>query len=148
MAEPAESGKSTAAKVTVTPASSGTGDFVSQAKYKRVIFDSKSNPNDTNDVVISVEGFALKAQRNIETIVPDFILEAADHATYVKYTIRPGEGRKIGEKIRKFPYKVIGDATFAEFKKALVDGTKKTRDAVSTHGLNIPVEKSTPQNEE
>ena len=113
-----------------------------------MIFDQKSNPTDQNDVVLAVQGFQVKCQRGVETIVPDFILEAADHAVYAKYRIVPGEGRKIAERIRKFPYKIIGEASKAEFVTLFTSGSKKTREAVSAHGLNIPIEKAMSQSEE
>jgi len=146
MSEPAtNSGKPQASKVTMPGAPT---DFLSRAKYFKVMFEPKSNTTDPNDVTIGVDGFLIKAQRGVETIVPDFILEAADHATFVKYSVKPGEGRKVGEKIRKFPYHIIGPSTMAEFKALMAAGTKKTREAVATHGLNIPVEKSMPQTED
>jgi hypothetical protein len=145
MDEPAKSGKPQASTVTAPAAPT---DFMSRAKFKRVIFEPKTQDSDTNDVAIGVEGFLVKAQRGIETIVPDFILEAADHTTFVKYSVKPGEGRKVGAKIKRFPYHVTGEATFAEFKALMAAGNKKTREAVATHGLNIPVEKSMSQTEE
>lgn len=145
MPEPAKSGSGSAAVTTPTP--TDPNDFLSRAKFKRVRFESKSNPTDTNDVVLAVQGFQLKCQRGVETIVPDFILDAADHATYKKFTVRPGEGRKVGETIRKFPYNVLGDSTYAEFITELRAGTKKTRQAVAMFGLKIPVEQTAPQDE-
>lgn len=144
MSEPAESGKQQA-KVTMPPAPT---DFLSKAKFMKVIFEPKSNPTDPNDVTVGVDGFLLKAQRGVETIVPDFVLEACDHATYNKFSVRPHEGRKVAEKIRKFPYHITGTSTLAEFRALMAAGTKKTREAVATHGLNIPVEKSMPQTED
>lgn len=115
------------------------------AVYKRVLFLPTSNQLDTPDVVLSVQGFVVKCQRGVETIVPEFILRAADHATYAKYRIEPGQGRKVADIIRKFPYEVIGEATYAEFKALYNAGTKRTREAVAQHGLKIPLEKAVPQ---
>jgi hypothetical protein len=145
MPEPAKSGSGSATTPTQTSQESGT-DIFAKAKFKRVRFEMKSNPTDPNDVVLAVQGFQVKCQRGVETIVPDFILsEASDHATYKKFTVRPGEGRKDAEIIRKFPYSVLGDATYEEFIKELRAGTKKTRQAVAVHGLKIPVEQTIPQ---
>lgn len=146
MGEPTDNGApATAAKTANTIKVATPKDIFDGAKYKRVIFDQKSNPTDANDVVLAVQGFTIKCQRGVETIVPDFILDAADHATYAKYRVVPGEGRKVGERIRKFPYKVIGEATASEFKALFAAGTKKTREAIAAHGLNIPIEKAVSQ---
>ena len=145
MPEPAKSGSGSAAAPTPAPTNTDPNDFLAKAKYKRVRFEPKSNPIDTNDVVLAVQGFQVKCQRGVETICPDFILEAADHATYKKFTVRPGEGRKVGETIRKFPYSVLGDATPEQFFSELRSGTKKTKQAVAMHGLKIPVEQAIPQ---
>jgi hypothetical protein len=144
MAEPAEkSGKAQAATV---QNQSGTGpDMLSGATFKRVRFLPTSNHLDTPDVVLSVQGFVVKCQRGVETIVPDFILKAADNATYAKYKIEPGQGRKVADIIRKFPYEIIGEATYAEFKALYNAGTKRTREAVAQYGLKIPLEKVIPQ---
>lgn len=149
MAEPANSGKAeTARKPTVEviqAPSDGSFDMFKTAKYKRVKFHHKSNPTDTPDVVLGVQGFVLKCQRGVETIVPDFILEAADHATFAKYRIEPGQGRKVAEIIRKFPYEVLGEADYQQFKAAYNAGTRKTREAIAQHGLKVPVEQSVTQ---
>jgi len=117
-------------------------------KYKRVKFDLKSNPSDPNDVVLAVQGFQVKCQRGVETIVPDFILGSADHAIVTRYSVQPGEGRKVAARIPKFPYTVLGDATEAEFKAEFAAGSKKTREAVAQYGLKIPIEKSQAQDTE
>lgn len=152
MAESTESGESVAAAAAATakPAQvqSAAVDMFTKAKYKRVIFEAKSDPIAPNDVVLSVQGFVVKCQRDIETIVPDFILEAADNAVYPKYRIVPGEGRKIETKIKKYPYRIIGDASLNEFKMLFAQGTKKTRAAVAAHGLQVPTEKTQSQDDD
>ena len=120
-------------------------DMFTSAKYHRVRFESKSDPTATNDVVLAVQGFTVKCQRNVETIVPDFILRAADNATYVKYRVVPGEGRKVETTIRKFPYQIIGDSSYKEFMTLFLQGSKKTRAAIAAHGLQVPIEKTQPQ---
>lgn len=146
MAQPAN--EAARAEVSVTPKPSPDKGIFAGAKYKRVKFDLKSNPTDPNDVVLAVQGFQVKCQRGVETIVPDFILEAADHAIITKYTVQPGQGRKVGDRIRKFPYTVLGDATESDFRALFMAGSKKTREAVAQYGLKIPVEKSQPQDVE
>lgn len=146
MAEPANSGKPQAAAVQKTEKAKSTDMF--DCEYMRVVFQPKANPNDPNDVVLSVQGFAVKCQRGVETIVPDFILEAADHATYKKFSVEPGQGRKVAATIRKFPYQIVGKATREEFQALYLAGTKKTRQAVAQYGLKIPTEQAVEQSEE
>jgi hypothetical protein len=144
MAQSTASGESEAA-VKTQQATAPASDMFAKAKYHRVIFDAKSDPMAPNDVVLSNQGFVVKCQRNVETIVPDFILGVANDATYSKYRIVPGEGRKVEAKIRKYPYRIVGDASLAEFKNLFAQGTKKTRAAVAAHGLQVPAEKTQPQ---
>ena len=122
-------------------------DIFTKAKYVRVRFESKSDPAAPNDVAIGVQGFVVKCQRNVETIVPDFILRAADTATYPKYRVVPGEGRKVDTVIRKYPYTIIGDSSLAEFQALFAQGNKKTRAAIAAHGLQVPIEKTQQQDE-
>lgn len=144
MAQPTERGESEAAGKSQQASASAT-DMFTKAKYYRVIFDAKSDPMAPNDVVLSVQGFAVKCQRGVETIAPDFILSAANDATYSKYRVVPGEGRKVEARISKYPYRIIGDASISEFKALFAQGTKKTRAAVAAHGLQVPTEKTQPQ---
>lgn len=145
MAQSTERGESEAAS---KAQQASANDMFTKAKYHRVIFEPKSDPMAPNDVVLSNQGFVIKCQRGVETIVPDFMLGVADDATYSKYRIVPGEGRKVEAKIRKYPYRIIGDASLSEFKALFAQGTKKTRAAVAAHGLQVPTEKTQPQDVE
>lgn len=149
MAEPQKSSKPEESQASQAPqietANKESKSLFDGATYSRVRFSHKSNDSDPVDVKLSVQGFVVTCQRGVETVVPDFILKAADHATYPKFTVRPGEGRKVAGIIRKFPYERLGKATAAEFLKAIREGSEKTRKLVEKHGLNIPVEQAIPQ---
>ncbi len=144
MAQPAQEAAKAETNSTPKPQTS----IFTGAKYKRVKFDLKSNPSDPNDVVLAVQGFQIKCQRGVETIVPDFILDLANNAIITRYSVQPGQGRKVEARTPKFPATVLGDATEAEFKAAFAAGSKKTREAVAQYGLKIPIEKSQPQDVE
>jgi hypothetical protein len=114
-------------------------------KFIKGIWANKSDPNDNDKVTISINGEPITWQRGVEVIVPECYLLAAKNARYPKYTVKPGEGRKVAAIIDRFPFTVTGESSYEEFKREFAAGTKKTREAVAQHGLNIPVAKSVPQ---
>ena len=102
--------------------------------YKRVKFHNKSTPNQPNDVILSVNGDTLQLQRNVEVVLPQYFLEAADHATYPQFQTGSGSRKQVAE-VRLYPYDYIGEGTEEEYKKMLGDGTK--RQAEARDGENI-----------
>lgn len=114
-------------------------------KFYRGMFANKSDPNDPDKVVLSINGEPITWQRGVEVIVPDCYLSCAEDARYAKYSVKPNEGRKVAAYISRFPFTKTGEATYEEFKKMFKDGTAKTREAVSIHGLRIPIAQSVPQ---
>lgn len=107
-----------------------------QEKCWRVIFNAKSSPNDTEDVILSVNGESLVCRREVETIIPDRYKECADHATYVTFRQLPDKPRKIMGRIKKYPYQVVTEATWAEYEKMKAEGTKSTKEAIQKHGYD------------
>jgi len=119
-----------------------------KTKYFRGRWAMKSNPTDIETVRIGVNGEVLQWQRGVPTIVPEPYLMAAKNSVITKFTQEPGKGRKISSRIERFPFEMDHDkseATYAEFRKDFLAGSKKTREAVSQFGLNIPTENSIPQ---
>jgi hypothetical protein len=114
-------------------------------KFFKGKFQSKSNPLETEQVIICVNGENFMFKRNILCIAPEPVLLAAKDAVYPKYTQSPGVGRKIVSIINRFVFNIEGDATFDEFKAMYAAGTKLTREKVAQHGLNIPIAESVPQ---
>ena len=96
-------------------------------KFYRVIFQAKTNPNDEDDVPLSVNGVTILSKRDVEVILPGSYLEVADHTVKSQYEQKPGHDRKIVGKVRKFMYQRIGEATRAEFEKFKKTGNA-TRD--------------------
>jgi|GEM_PF-5127412 len=114
-------------------------------KFLKGMWANKSDPNEPDKVVITVNGEPIMWQRGVETIVPECYYLAAKDAVYNKYSVKPSEGRKVSARISRFPFTITGESTYDEFRAAFAAGSKFTREAVAIHGLNIPVAKSVPQ---
>lgn len=99
-------------------------------KYYRVVFSHKQNPNDQDDVTLTVNGETLVMQRGVEVIIPGRFKECADHATYPQFTQKPNEARKMVGTVMVFPYSLLGEATKSEYFKQLSEGNRKTKEAI------------------
>jgi hypothetical protein len=104
-------------------------------KFFRVRFHVKSNPNDQENVELSVNGETRVIERNKEVVLPERFLECAKHSTYPVFRQLPGKSRKQVGEVQKYPHDVIKEATEAEYKKMLAEGTKATKEWVEKHGL-------------
>ncbi len=97
-------------------------------RFKRVKFHSKSDKNQPNDVVLSVNGHTLLLKRDMPVVLPEPFLIAADNATYNQYQTGSGS-RKVIAKVRRYPYDMLGDATEEEYQQMLSDGSRKQAEA-------------------
>ena len=88
-------------------------------------FHAKSNPNDTEDVVIAVNGQILQLQREQEVVVAGRFLEACRNATRTVFRQLPGQDRKTISKIMTYPFDIIGAGTEADYNQQKREGTKK-----------------------
>ena len=84
-------------------------------RYYEVIFNEKSNPNDTNEVQLTVNGECLQIKRGIPVVVPQRFLEVAQHTKYPQYEQLPDKPRKITSYITTYPYTQVREATEKEF---------------------------------
>jgi hypothetical protein len=120
----------------------------SGVKFWRGKWAQKANPMDIETIRISVNGEPLQWQRGVLTIVPDPYLQASRNCVIDKFTQEPGKGRKRSAQIPRFSFDIDTskpDATYEEFLTMFRAGSQKTREAVATHGLNIPLEQVVPQ---
>lgn len=99
-------------------------------KYYKVRFHAKSNPNDTDNVTLGVNGEILVIKREEEVIIPERFVECARHATYPQFTQLPNEPRKITGKVMTFPLDILGEGTREEYLKMKKEGTEKTQEAL------------------
>lgn len=104
---------------------------------KKVRFHNKSNPMDPDTVVLAVNGDSLQIQRNVVVPVPQRFLEVADHAVYKHYSLQPGQERKVDRVIQKFPYDVLGESSWDEFRRWKRDGDKRTRQYAERMGIPL-----------
>lgn len=105
-------------------------------KYLKVVFNPTSDPNEPEDVVLSVNGEALQFKRGIEVIVPSPFLEAADHAVYNKVVQQEGQKRKKLIPVSRCTYSVKGESTKDEFLKTKKEGTEKAQEALNKRSSN------------
>lgn len=106
-------------------------------KFFRVVFHAKSSVNDTDDVILAVNGEILQIRREREVIIPGRFKECADHATFQQFRQEPGKPRKIVGTIKVYPYNLIGEATEGEYITMRREGTKKQAAMVAKHGFDV-----------
>lgn len=104
--------------------------------YWHVTFSDRTNPGDTPDVQLSVNGETLVALRGKKTIVPGRYLENADHGTFPHFVQRPNQPRKTLGAIKTYPYERHGQATREEFIALKEDGDKKMEESIRKHGFD------------
>lgn len=108
--------------------------------YKRVIFSAKATVNDTENVILSVNGETLTIQRERPVVLPMRFLECADHATYEMFKQVPGQPRKVTHRIKTYPYSILGDALAEEYFDMKKRGTEKQRSDVARYGRDVTPE--------
>ena len=109
---------------------------IHEIQYIKVRFHAKSNSEDPDDVVLSVNGETLNIQREQVVIIPSSFLEVADHGTWTKFIQLPNQPRKLAGKIKTYPYDLIGTGTREEFLKQRQEGTKKVKEHVRRFGFD------------
>lgn len=98
-----------------------------EEKYYTVMFNPRSDPGETEDVHLIVNGDVLVCQRGVKVIIPERYKECADHTTIPIFNQKPNEARKeVGNKML-YPYSSYGEATKAEYLKFLSEGNRKTK---------------------
>jgi len=105
-------------------------------RFFRVKFADKRSPNDSDDVVLSVNGEVRHIQRGKEVVLPERYLICADNASFPQFTQMPGEARKIVGHIKVFPYDRIGEATEKDYREMLREGTLRTQEEVKKNMQN------------
>lgn len=103
-----------------------------------VVFNEKSHPNDTNDVVLCVNGDMHQQKRGVEGPCPDRFLEVADRAVYPHYKQEPGKPRKVAAHIQRYLYRRLRPSTMTEYRQWRTDGTKKNLEYVEKYGMEAP----------
>jgi len=92
-----------------------TGTVGEPEKYFRVRFDPKSSPNDPEKVTLGVNGDLLSISREVEVILPARFVECAEHAVRQTFKQLPGQERKVGGKVRTFPFRILGESSKEEY---------------------------------
>lgn len=112
------------------------GSAPKEEGYWLVRFHPKSVPTDKDDVELFVNGECLLAARDVETIVPDRFLDAADHAIRPVFKQEPGKTRKTVGWVATYNYTKIRQATKAEFETMRRAGNKKMRAVIAKFGYD------------
>jgi len=91
--------------------------------YSKVIFSPRTDPNQPEQVQLSVNDLMLVCNRGVEVIIPDSHVEAADHATQKSmfFDDRLQEVVNQGE-LLKYPYSHLGKVSESEYRAALKQG--------------------------
>ena len=105
--------------------------------YFLVKFNAKSNSNDENDVMLSVNGETLIFQRGKEVFIPYRFLDCADHTTRPHFQQLPNKPRKVIGTIMTFPYTKLREATKQEYESQRKAGTKQHRANVLRYGFDL-----------
>jgi len=105
--------------------------------YKQVVFSGRQSVTEPVDVGLAVNGELLLILREKPIIVPSRYLEAAEHATYPKFTQEPGKPRKTIGNVMRFPFTVIRDATKEEYDQALKEGTIRQAQNIRKYGFDV-----------
>ena len=99
-----------------------------QERYHKVIFQAKSHPNDTHDIVLGVNGEQLVIKRDVAVIIPERFREAADHAVVPLFTQTPTEGRKSAGRMKKYPYHYVEESTEKAYREQKAEGDRITKE--------------------
>ena len=108
--------------------------------YHKVRFYGKSSPNDTDDVILAVNGEILTMQRQKDVIVPGRFLVVGDNATYDQFRQVPGKDRKVVATISVYPRQDLGTATEIEYNKFKRQGDKIQKKNIAKYGFNVDPE--------
>ena len=102
-------------KKTPQPPTASSKPEAAKEKFHLVRFHVKRDANDTDDVVLSVQGNPLQIERDKEVIIPERYRVCADNARYPVYRQMPNEPRKIVGEVLVYPYSWVREATEAEY---------------------------------
>jgi hypothetical protein len=97
------------------------------SKYWWVRFSAKSSPNDPDSIKLYRGIEQLVVQREEEVCLPAAFLEIADHSYTMKFTHKPGEGRKTAGKVLSYPYQKVREGTRKDFLDLRNAGTAATK---------------------
>jgi hypothetical protein len=78
-----------------------------KADYSRVVFQPRTHPTQTEDVLLTVNGEMLQIKRATKVIVHNSFLEVAQHGVYQQFEQLPGQDRKVVADIMHYPYTVL-----------------------------------------
>ncbi len=97
-------------------------------KFFRVRFAAKSSRNDTDKVMISVNGDTLTIRRGDEVVIPERFVNAARDAVTEHFVTKPdGSDRKTRSSVITYPFTVVGPGTEAEYRQLRDVGTAEVR---------------------
>jgi hypothetical protein len=105
-------------------------------KYYRMRFHAKSNPNDEDDVKLSVNGETVVIERQKDVVLPERYKVCAENARSPQFRQLPNQPRKLVGEIITFPFDMIGEGTEDEYLDMKRSGTKATKEAVERDGSN------------
>jgi hypothetical protein len=101
-----------------------------QEKHYLVRFHDKSHPNDTDQVILSVNGETLMIKRGSTVTLPERFVECARNATYPVYRQEPGHDRKVVGRVRTYPFDIQGEGRPEDYRRSKAEGTRQVYEAL------------------
>lgn len=95
-------------------------------RYYWVRFHAKSNPSDTAHVELSVNCETLIMQRERDVVLPERFVRHCQTCRYPDERQVPGQPRKVVGWIQTYPFSILREGTYDEFKRQRKEGTEKT----------------------
>ena len=98
-------------------------------KVYKVRFSGKVDPEDDDEVFLSVNGMSLVVGRNVTVPLPARYLEVAQNATTRSFIFAPDGTVVHTDLIARYPFSILGESNFTEFKKYIADARQAVVDA-------------------
>lgn len=102
-------------------------------KYYWVVFQERANPEEEEDVMLSVNGEPIVIQRGKKVPIPARYKECADHTTKTVFRQMPNQPRMEVGTVKLFPYSEYGEASEEEYLEFKKEGNKITKQELSAN---------------
>lgn len=98
-----------------------------EEKYLRGVFVDRTSQNETERVVIAVNGEVMDCGRGVEVCLPERFWKAATCTRRPRFRQMPGMDRQDVGTVTTYPFSITGEGTEEQWKLMKALGTKKTR---------------------
>ena len=106
-----------------------------EEKVHWVMFADKSNEQEQEKVVLTVNHDTLVVGRMKRVPLPDRFIECARNASRPSFRQLPGEARKVTGHVHTYPFTVFEEATWGDYREMREAGTKQSREQIKNDGV-------------